>query len=232
MNRDQEANLPVLDFGRTTTDRFGLAGDLVDALHNVGFLVLENVPGADSAKLHGACEWLFNLSTESKIEIARKRWNPKNSNVYRGYFPADATNSSYKEAFEFGMELPEDDPDILAGNLLYGDPLWPKEDGKFPFKEFARDYFNKMQNTSVEIMRLIALGLGENEAIFDDMFTSKPLSTLRFLHYPPREGTFTLPKLKIDGFNSPVSPPPNLRNTPASLISFELKVCWKFKKQD
>ena len=104
----------------------------------------------------------------------------------------DPTNSSLKEAFDLGMELPEDDPDILAGNLLYGDPLWPKEDGKFPFKEFARDYFNKMQNTSVEIMRLIALGLGENEDIFDDMFTPKPLSTLRFLHYPPREGRFTL----------------------------------------
>ena len=161
MEQEQEANLSVLDFSRATTDRYGLATDLVEALHDVGFLVLINVPGSDPSTLHRACEWLFSLPKELKMDIMRKRWNPINSNVYRGFFPADPTNSSYKEAFELGLDLPSADPDIVAGNVFYEDPPWPREDGTFPFKTIARDYFNKMQSTSVEIMRLIALGLGE-----------------------------------------------------------------------
>lgn len=198
MEQNLEDELPLLDFSKTATDRLGLATELVDALHSVGIFVLENVPGSDPSSLHRACEWLFNLSKKSKLEITRKRWNPNNSNVYRGYFPADPTNSSYKEAFELGLELPADDPDILAGNVFYEDPPWPREDGTFPFKTFARNYFNKMQSAAVEIMRLIALGLGENERVFDEMFCTKPMSTLRFLHYPRREGNIRLYTLLIN----------------------------------
>ena len=45
------------------------------------------------------------------------------------------------------------------------------------------------------VARLLALGIGKEENYFDELFLNKPLSTLRFMHYPVREE----PVLQKDG---------------------------------
>ena len=41
----------------------------------------------------------FNSSKKNKIKLSPKKWNPKNKNVYRGYFPNDVNG---KEGLDIG----------------------------------------------------------------------------------------------------------------------------------
>ena len=118
------ANLPLMDMTRAKTDREAFAKDLVKVTSTIGFLLLENVEGVDPDGLMGACKWFFTQPLEKKFEVTRKRWNKSCKNVYRGYFPTgeDPNNSSHREAFECGVTLPLDDPDVLNGNRLYEKP--------------------------------------------------------------------------------------------------------------
>ena len=41
----------------------------------------------------------FNSSEKNKIKLSPKKWNPKNKNIYRGYFPNDVNG---KEGLDIG----------------------------------------------------------------------------------------------------------------------------------
>ena len=50
----------------------------------------------------------------------------------------------------------------------------------------VRKYYNFFTDDSAEVIRLLAVGMGYDEKSFNWML-QKPLSTLRLLHYPPRD---------------------------------------------
>ena len=118
----------------------------------------------------------------------KNAWNSKNSNVYRGYFPVIETEPSRKEGFEFGRDVNPKDPTIKPGNWFYEASVWPKEDGKFPFKAFLTETYEYMHEMAMEVLRLAARGLGIDENAFEPIFLDKPLSTFRLIHYPPWKG--------------------------------------------
>ena len=43
--------------------------------------------------------WFFNLPDRTKRKLASKKWNKKNKNLYRGYFPNDVNG---KEGLDIG----------------------------------------------------------------------------------------------------------------------------------
>lgn len=124
------------------------------------------------------------------MSLARKTWNPLSANTYRGYYPPISGVTCYKEGIEFGQELPADDPDVLSDNYMYEPNSWPPENlpGAVQFKQFVLSYYQSMTDLGTEITHLLAIGLGKEEDFFDRLFLNKPLSTLRFMHYPVREG--------------------------------------------
>ena len=176
-------SIPCVDISKA--DRQEIAAELVRALENVGFLYLDNVNGFNSDELYRATEWFFNLPEEKKKEVATVRWNPKSKNAYRGYFPAEEGGSSFKEGLELCHEVGPDDPD--AKRVLYETNQWPVEDSTVPFRQIMSKYQDDMNRTSLEVTRLLAIGLGMGENVFDELFLTKPLSTLRLLCYPPRK---------------------------------------------
>ena len=136
-------------------------------------------------------KWFFSLSTYVRMSLARKTWNPKNDNRYRGYYPTIPGVVDYKEAIEFGQELPPDDPDILTDTVLYDESnVWLPESlpGAIEFKEFVLAYYQSMSNLALELSHLRAIGIGKEENYFDELFLNKPLSTLRLMQYPVRQG--------------------------------------------
>lgn len=141
--------------------------------------------GLDYDKLYKCCEWFFGLPYEKKKNIIKSAWNPENSNLYRGYFPVVNENPSRKEGFEFGRDI---DPSVAPGNWFYEQSVWPDEDGSFPFKEFLTETYDYMHETAMEILRLTAIGMGIDEHAFEPIFSDKPCSTFRIIHYPPWEG--------------------------------------------
>ena len=135
-------------------------------------------------------KWFFSLSEEIRMSLARKHWNPLSTNSYRGYYPIIPGVTDFKEGIEFGQELPPDDPDILSDNYMYESNAWPPEKlpGAAEFKRFVLSYYQLMNRVGLEIIHLLAIGLGKEEGHYDKLFLNKPLSTLRFIHYPIREG--------------------------------------------
>ncbi|XP_028395094.1 uncharacterized protein LOC114519206 [Dendronephthya gigantea] len=182
----EPTQIPIIDFSFINQSRDKVSKEIVDALESVGFLFLDNV-GFDRKAIEQACKWFHSLPESNKFALATKSFNPKNKNIYRGYFPADATNSSFKEGFEVSEELSQEEC-VSIGFPLYEPNRWPSatEEETAWFKKTLCDHYKLMHNTGTEVCRLIARGLGANEDWFDHMFSPYPLSTLRLINYPIR----------------------------------------------
>jgi isopenicillin N synthase-like dioxygenase len=90
--------------------------------------------------------------------------------------PADV-----KEAFNIGLELAPDDPELLARAPFRAANLWPEMPG---FRDTMLDYFNRLWRLGRELHRGFALDLGLAPDFFESKL-DKPNATLRLLHYPP-----------------------------------------------
>src|SRR3981189_1998559 len=86
-----------------------------------------------------------------------------------------------KEAFNIGLELPPDDPELLARAPFRARNLWPDMPG---LRDTMLDYFNRVWRLGRALHRGFALDLGL-EADFFESRLDKPNATLRLLHYPP-----------------------------------------------
>ena len=124
------------------------------------------------------------------MSLARKAWNPKSKNRYRGYYPVTPNVTCYKEGLSLAKELQIDDPLRLSGNVMYEPNQWPPESepGAAEFKQFMMTYHHNMFELGLEVTRLLAIGIGKEESYFDQLFLDKSVSTLRLMHYPLRSG--------------------------------------------
>jgi isopenicillin N synthase-like dioxygenase len=86
-----------------------------------------------------------------------------------------------KEAFNIGLELAPDDPEVKAGKPFRGINCWPDLPG---FRATALAYFDACWSLGRTLHRAFAIDLGLGPDFFDPMFT-RPMATLRLLHYPP-----------------------------------------------
>lgn len=117
--------------------------------------------------------------------------------LYRGYFGVNKVGSSFKEAFEIGRDMPKDDPDYESSFPISENNVWPEADeGQdnapyVKFKETMMHYHSLLLDVSLDLLRLVALGLGLKETYFDTLFT-KNISTLRLINYPVHN--FEIPK--------------------------------------
>jgi isopenicillin N synthase-like dioxygenase len=86
-----------------------------------------------------------------------------------------------KEAFNIGLELPPDDPEVMAGRPFRGVNCWPDIPG---FRTAALTYFDACWRLGRTLHRAFALDLGLAPDFFESIF-SRPVATVRMLHYPP-----------------------------------------------
>lgn len=181
----QTLRLPTVDISKAKTHRSEVAQTVVDGLESTGFLFIENVQDLNYDQLYKCCQWFFGLPMETKKTLLRNIWNSESSNVYRGYFPVSENEPSRKEGFEFGRDVDPNDQTIAPGNWFYEKSVWPNEDGTFPFKKILLETYDYMHETALEILQLAAIGLGIDEHAFEPIFSTRPMSTFRLIHYPP-----------------------------------------------
>jgi isopenicillin N synthase-like dioxygenase len=89
-----------------------------------------------------------------------------------------------KEAFNIGLDLPADDPDVVAGRGFRAANLWPDLPG---FRDTMLAYFAACQGLGQLLHRAFALDLCLPPSFFDDKL-DRPMAVLRLLHYPPAPG--------------------------------------------
>ena len=140
--------------------------------------------GIEIRKINNICKIgskFFNSSEKNKNKIAPKKWNKKNKNTYRGYFPNSVNG---KEGLDLG------DLKITPRNLKkYKSPYIEYLDlnrsfNKSSIKNLSK-YFDNLFSLSEILFKSIIKLYKKDESISSHAFSRiKTLSTLRFNYYP------------------------------------------------
>jgi isopenicillin N synthase-like dioxygenase len=179
-------SIPVIDIsGLRSSDRAErerVAAEIGTAAREVGFLYVSRT-GIDEAlfdRMLAATKAFFALPVEEKM-----RSYIGLSSCHRGYVPVgeegvETGTPDLKEAFDTALDLPDDDPDHLAGNPMLGPNVWPDVDG---FAEAVTDYYHAVLALGHQLLWAFAVALGEDPDTFTRHATKTP-SQLRLVHYP------------------------------------------------
>lgn len=185
------ADIAVIDIAPLATGdagaRAAVARALGEACRTIGFFYItgHGIAPALLAGTFAASKQLFALPLADKqaLSITRSRHN-------RGYVAlegerlAEDKPGDLKEAFNVGLELPPDHPDVVAGKPFRGVNLWPALPG---WRTTVLDYFDACWSVGRLLHRGFARDLGLDEDFFEDKLDA-PLAALRLLHYPPHRG--------------------------------------------
>jgi isopenicillin N synthase-like dioxygenase len=179
--------LPIIDLsqlsGGSEQQLARIGFEIGRACRDTGFFYIAG-HGIDDATLRAVFEAshaFFALPLEQKTPLAI---HPRSGN--RGYVHLKTEaldpgqNVDNKEAFNIGLELPPDDPEITSGVPGRALNMWPSLPG---FRTIMLDYFARLHRLGCDLHRAIATDLGVEPDYFEPLFT-KPMATLRLLHYP------------------------------------------------
>jgi isopenicillin N synthase-like dioxygenase len=167
---------------RADTDRA-----LIDAAAGLGFLVVTGLP--DDVPLGNQIRRellrLFELPEPERRLLWRRKFDPAQANVYRGWFPAQNGDPTHKEGMDIGPDLVYGAQVVDASDVLREATPLPPESALPGWRTAAANYYRAMERTAAALMRSLARGLGLPETIFDAAFF-QGISTLRLIRYPVR----------------------------------------------
>jgi len=94
-----------------------------------------------------------------------------------------ASKPDYKEFFSIGLELPEDDPSVLAGEPLRGPNNWP--DFMPSLRPALYGYYEAIGECGADLLCAVALSLGIQEDFFASRY-GKRMQRTQMVYYPPQ----------------------------------------------
>ena len=122
----------------------------------------------------------FNSSEKHKIKLAPKKWNKKNKNIYRGYFPNSVNG---KEGLDLG-DLRITPKNSKKYNSLFIEYLNLNKSLSKSSIQSLSHYFDEMFFISEILFKSIIKLYKKDESISNQAFSRiKTLSTLRFNYY-------------------------------------------------
>lgn len=184
--------IPVIDIGPMRAGEPAavarVAEEIGAACRHVGFFYVKNhgIPQAQTDRLTEETKKFFALPLAAKMAYDIDRVQRHRGYVPFGTIVADIkAEPDIQEGYEISVELPPDDPDYLAGNIMYGPNPWPRE---VPgFRDGVYGYHQSAVALGRVLFRAFARALGVPEDYFEDKI-DKPMAQLRLIHYPPQDG--------------------------------------------
>jgi isopenicillin N synthase-like dioxygenase len=185
---DTRSQIPIVDVapllaGNAQGER-AVAQQIGDACRGIGFFYITGhgvTPETLKAVFDNAAMF-FRSPTPFKTRSAFVGAGGNRGYIKLGGEALDPSKpADVKEAFNIGLELAPNDPDLLARKPFRALNLWPNVPG---FRATMLAYFTQMLELGRVLHRAFALDLGIDPSYFDDKF-KKPMATLRLLHYPP-----------------------------------------------
>lgn len=180
-------NLPLIDMsGVRQGDLASIqrAGDSIRrACSEIGFFYIINhgVSQAVIDRAMAAAKVFFAFPAEVKRQVAVNKRH-RGWHALGGALMYQATKPDFKEFFSIGLELPEDDPSVQAGEALRGPNQWP---AFMPELESAlADYYAEIGKTGADLLVAVATGLGIDSDFFSGKYL-KPLQRTQMVYYPP-----------------------------------------------
>jgi isopenicillin N synthase-like dioxygenase len=160
----------------------GMISEIQHACETFGFFYVtgHGIPIENQSEIFSTTKEFFSLSENIKCRVEVKK-----SRCFRGYVPFGLTGPNVPkrmlEAFQIMLDLGPDDPDVVAGSIMYGANQWPK--GESRMRTNLETFSKGMQELSTGLLSAFAYALGEDPEFFIPYF-KKPLTQLRLLHYP------------------------------------------------
>lgn len=181
------ANLPLIDMaGVREGDPASIrrVGEAIrQACSEVGFFYITNhgVPQTVIDQAMAAAKTFFAHSPEVKRQVAVNKRH-RGWHALGGALMYEATKPDFKEFFSMGLELPEDDPCVLAGEALRGPNQWPAFMPEL--RTALDDYYAAIAHAGADLLKAVAVGLGIEQEFFAPKY-GKPLQRTQMVYYPP-----------------------------------------------
>lgn len=189
-SRGVEAPLPIVDLSRfrgPPDERRAFIAELRDLLHDHGFFYLagHGVDPALIASVIATTKRFFALPLEEKLAVEMVR-----SPHFRGYNRAGWERTrgepDWREQFDINTEgtVADIGPDTPAWRRLQGPNQWP--DGLPELKPTLLAYQAEATRVGIELLRAMALALGQPETVFAEIYEPQPSQLLKIIRYPGR----------------------------------------------
>lgn len=178
--------IPRIDAQALMAGDAGAIAAVVEGATEVGFMTVHNTPlsAHEVSNLIEVYRAFFHLPAVAKAPYdmaltgANRGWGAPRSEQVN----LDA-NPDYKQVFDCGTTLADDDPVRELGLLTYGPNVWP--DQPEGFAETLRAYYEHSTAFALDLLCAIAGAVGEDANFFRDKF-AHPMALLRGNFYPER----------------------------------------------
>ena len=183
-----DAVIPVIDFaGVRSGNAAALARtgrEIYAACTTIGFFYIVNhgVPLGVIDAATAAARDFFAFPVETKRRAAVNARH-RGFNSLGDATMYQAKRPDYKEFFSIGLELPEDDPDVVAGQALRGPNNWP--DFMPSLRPALYTYYEAIGACGADLLRAVASGLDIDEHFFASRYT-KRMQRTQMVYYPPQ----------------------------------------------
>tara|TARA_A100001011_G_scaffold220029_1_gene227994 strand:+ start:1120 stop:2088 length:969 start_codon:yes stop_codon:yes gene_type:complete len=174
---------PILKYGFNSSKSLKTINNVKEACIKIGFFQITG-HGISKKEIDKICKVgnkFFNLSEKNKKKLSPKKWNSKNKNIYRGYFPNDVNG---KEGLDIGdLKVTKKYADLTKNQYIEYLNLNKSLD-KVSIKVLS-NYFDQIfilgENLFKIIIKLYNKDINSSKNAFSRL---KTLSTLRFNYYP------------------------------------------------
>ncbi|WP_327145172.1 isopenicillin N synthase family dioxygenase [Nocardia sp. NBC_01327] len=185
------ARLPILDISRfrgSDTERAAFLDELRYAAHEVGFfyVVGHGVPEALTSGIFEVAREFFALPPQQRLEIENIH-----SPQFRGY---TSTGHEYTAGAPDRREQIDIGPEREAVTPTAGDPVWRRLIGpnQWPsalpqLRQVTLDWQAEALRVSREVLRALAVALGQDEGYFDAWFDAEASTHVKIIHYPGQD---------------------------------------------
>ncbi|MEM9468884.1 MAG: 2-oxoglutarate and iron-dependent oxygenase domain-containing protein, partial [Pseudomonadota bacterium] len=159
-------------------------GKVREAVEKIGFFTLVNtaISPDEVKKTFSTYKEFFKSAEEVKHSVnmaltgSNRGWGASRSEQVD-----PKSNPDYKEVFDCGVEVPEDDPQ--AHLSVYAPNHWPQNLENF--QKQTEEYFSKARRVAFDLLQGISEAVGADPHFFADKF-DKPMALLRCNYYPER----------------------------------------------
>ena len=173
---------PILKYGFDNSKSFKTINKIKKACIKIGFFQITG-HGISKKEINKICKVgnkFFNSSEKNKKKLSPKKWNSKNKNIYRGYFP---NNVNGKEGLDIGdLKVTKKYADSVKNQYIEYLNLNKSLDKKSIkiLSNYFDQIFNLGENLFRSVIKLYNKDINNSKNAFSRL---KTLSTLRFNYY-------------------------------------------------
>ena len=184
-NGISDTTIPIIDARVITSGDRAADAKIAAAAKDAGFMRLSNVDEALglSSDLRTELLKFFDLPSSEKDKLARRKFASEHPNVYRGYFPLQSGQPTYKEGIDIGADAVDSKRTGNFGDPLLEPPPWPEKADKW--RESVAEYYAAMEGLGRMLLAVLARGLELDPTLMTPLFDASN-STLRLIRYPER----------------------------------------------